>query len=171
MGTFFLVSVGIASATKGFDANPTIPQIAFTFGLVVATLAQVRIFFLIYFWLEEQLLFYRNFFLLFKHERFLLQNIIGIKIRILKKKSVLSAIFFVLQAITMIACFQLFRLHEKFCVHNHFFCLSGETSFPQKVKKNPYFRDNYQYISLQKFMSKTTPNLSHLNESWILSVQ
>lgn len=46
LGTFFLVSVGISSTTSGFDNNfqSTIPQIAFTFGLVVATLAQVRIF-------------------------------------------------------------------------------------------------------------------------------
>jgi len=41
LGTFFLVSVGISSTTSGFDNyQSTIPQIAFTFGLVVATLAQ-----------------------------------------------------------------------------------------------------------------------------------
>ncbi|KAJ6640638.1 Aquaporin AQPAn.G, partial [Pseudolycoriella hygida] len=41
LGTFFLVSVGVSSTTSGFDGfQSTIPQIAFTFGLVVATLAQ-----------------------------------------------------------------------------------------------------------------------------------
>lgn len=39
-GTFLLVSIGIA-ATIQFPTAPSIPQIAFTFGLVVATLAQV----------------------------------------------------------------------------------------------------------------------------------
>lgn len=44
IGTFFLVSIGIGSTTTGFDATyaPSVPQIAFTFGLLVATLAQVR---------------------------------------------------------------------------------------------------------------------------------
>lgn len=44
IGTFFLVSIGIGSTTAGFDATyaPSVPQIAFTFGLLVATLAQVR---------------------------------------------------------------------------------------------------------------------------------
>ncbi|XP_037035090.1 aquaporin AQPAn.G isoform X1 [Bradysia coprophila] len=41
LGTFLLVSVGISSTTLGFTVfETTIPQIAFTFGLVVATLAQ-----------------------------------------------------------------------------------------------------------------------------------
>lgn len=44
LGTFFLVSIGIASTT-GFwsaDYKPSMVQIALTFGLVVATLAQVN---------------------------------------------------------------------------------------------------------------------------------
>lgn len=46
IGTFFLVSIGVASCTDkwGDAANfkPSVEQIAFTFGLVVATLAQVN---------------------------------------------------------------------------------------------------------------------------------
>jgi Major intrinsic protein len=42
LGTMLLVSIGIASTTGwGNGYEPTIPQIALTFGLVVATLAQV----------------------------------------------------------------------------------------------------------------------------------
>lgn len=42
LGTLLLVSIGIASTTGwGDDYKPTITQIALTFGLVVATLAQV----------------------------------------------------------------------------------------------------------------------------------
>lgn len=41
LGTFFLVAVGISSTTTGFHFERNIPQIAFTFGLIVATLAQV----------------------------------------------------------------------------------------------------------------------------------
>ena len=42
LGTFLLVSIGIASTTGWTsDYNPSIVQIALTFGLVVATLAQV----------------------------------------------------------------------------------------------------------------------------------
>lgn len=44
LGTFLLVSIGIGSTMgwAGDDASkPTMTQIAFTFGLVVATLAQV----------------------------------------------------------------------------------------------------------------------------------
>lgn len=43
LGTFFLVSVGIASTTAAWEIGykPSMVQIAFTFGLVVATLAQV----------------------------------------------------------------------------------------------------------------------------------
>lgn len=43
LGTFFLVSVGIASTTGAWKTGyaPTMVQIALTFGLVVATLAQV----------------------------------------------------------------------------------------------------------------------------------
>lgn len=48
LGTFLLVSIGIASTTGWTaDYNPSIVQIALTFGLVVATLAQVS-FFLVY---------------------------------------------------------------------------------------------------------------------------
>lgn len=42
LGTFFLVAIGIGSTTGWTDYSPTLTQIAFTFGLVVATLAQVR---------------------------------------------------------------------------------------------------------------------------------
>lgn len=44
LGAFFLVSIGIASTTGawGDGYKPTMVQIAFTFGLVVATLAQVN---------------------------------------------------------------------------------------------------------------------------------
>lgn len=44
VGTFFLVAIGIASTTKWpveSGGQPSIVEIAFTFGLVVATLAQV----------------------------------------------------------------------------------------------------------------------------------
>jgi aquaporin rerated protein, invertebrate len=42
LGTMLLVSIGIASTTGwGNGYEPSIPQIALTFGLVVATLAQV----------------------------------------------------------------------------------------------------------------------------------
>lgn len=43
LGTFLLVSIGIGSTTSGFDDkySPSVPQIAFTFGLLVATIAQV----------------------------------------------------------------------------------------------------------------------------------
>uniref|UniRef100_A0A2M4D5K1 Putative aquaporin aqpan.g n=1 Tax=Anopheles darlingi TaxID=43151 RepID=A0A2M4D5K1_ANODA len=41
LGTFFLVAIGIGSTTGWTDYSPTLTQIAFTFGLVVATLAQV----------------------------------------------------------------------------------------------------------------------------------
>lgn len=43
LGTFLLVSIGIASTTAGWVPNyaPDMVQIAFTFGLVVATLAAV----------------------------------------------------------------------------------------------------------------------------------
>ncbi|XP_059620960.1 aquaporin AQPAn.G-like [Phlebotomus argentipes] len=40
LGTFLLVSIGIGSTTGWGDFTPSLPQIAFTFGLVVATLAQ-----------------------------------------------------------------------------------------------------------------------------------
>ncbi|XP_055698759.1 aquaporin AQPAn.G-like isoform X2 [Phlebotomus papatasi] len=40
LGTFLLVSIGIGSTTAWGDFSPSIPQISFTFGLVVATLAQ-----------------------------------------------------------------------------------------------------------------------------------
>uniref|UniRef100_A0A182PME9 Aquaporin n=1 Tax=Anopheles epiroticus TaxID=199890 RepID=A0A182PME9_9DIPT len=40
LGTFFLVAIGIGSTTGWTDYSPTLTQIAFTFGLVVATLAQ-----------------------------------------------------------------------------------------------------------------------------------
>jgi len=36
VGTFFLIFVGVGSTTSG-----SVPQIAFTFGLTVATIAQV----------------------------------------------------------------------------------------------------------------------------------
>uniref|UniRef100_A0A1A9VXP9 Aquaporin n=1 Tax=Glossina austeni TaxID=7395 RepID=A0A1A9VXP9_GLOAU len=39
-GTFLLVIIGIGSCTSGADWSPSVPQIAFTFGLTVATLAQ-----------------------------------------------------------------------------------------------------------------------------------
>uniref|UniRef100_A0A182UJ53 Aquaporin n=1 Tax=Anopheles melas TaxID=34690 RepID=A0A182UJ53_9DIPT len=42
LGTFFLVAIGIGSTTGWTDYSPTLTQIAFTFGLVVATLAQFR---------------------------------------------------------------------------------------------------------------------------------
>lgn len=44
LGTFFLVSVGIASTTAAWEDGykPSMVQIALTFGLVVATLAQVN---------------------------------------------------------------------------------------------------------------------------------
>lgn len=38
LGTFFLVFIGVGSTALG---GATVPQIAFTFGLTVATLAQV----------------------------------------------------------------------------------------------------------------------------------
>lgn len=38
LGTFFLVFIGVGSTALG---DATVPQIAFTFGLTVATLAQV----------------------------------------------------------------------------------------------------------------------------------
>lgn len=43
LGTLLLVAIGIGSTTGGFDATytPSVPQIAFTFGLLVATIAQV----------------------------------------------------------------------------------------------------------------------------------
>lgn len=43
IGTFFLITVGVASTT-GFGPGfaPSVAQIALTFGLTVATLAQVR---------------------------------------------------------------------------------------------------------------------------------
>lgn len=48
LGTLLLVSIGIASTTGWEkDYNPTIPQIALCFGLVVATLAQVSQYFFI----------------------------------------------------------------------------------------------------------------------------
>ncbi|XP_037819247.1 LOW QUALITY PROTEIN: aquaporin-like [Lucilia sericata] len=40
IGTFLLVVIGVGSCTGGSDYSPTVPQIAFTFGLTVATLAQ-----------------------------------------------------------------------------------------------------------------------------------
>lgn len=45
IGTFLLVSIGIASTTSGWAPGykPEMIQIAFTFGLVVATLAQVKL--------------------------------------------------------------------------------------------------------------------------------
>ena len=47
LGTLLLVSIGIASTTGWEkDYEPTIPQIALCFGLVVATLAQVSQYFL-----------------------------------------------------------------------------------------------------------------------------
>lgn len=56
LGTFFLVSVGIASTTGQWKTGyaPTMVQIALTFGLVVATLAQVSLSLLVkYFILRE----------------------------------------------------------------------------------------------------------------------
>lgn len=41
IGTFFLVVIGVGSCTGGSEYSPSVPQIAFTFGLTVATLAQV----------------------------------------------------------------------------------------------------------------------------------
>lgn len=42
LGTLLLVSIGIASTTGfGGTYEPSVPQIALCFGLVVATLAQV----------------------------------------------------------------------------------------------------------------------------------
>ena len=41
VGTFFLVVIGVGSCTGGSEWKPSVPQIAFTFGLTVATLAQV----------------------------------------------------------------------------------------------------------------------------------
>ncbi|TMW40881.1 hypothetical protein DOY81_014039, partial [Sarcophaga bullata] len=40
IGTFLLVVIGVGSCTGSIDWIPTVPQIAFTFGLTVATLAQ-----------------------------------------------------------------------------------------------------------------------------------
>jgi aquaporin related protein len=50
LGTLLLVSIGIASTTGWEkDYEPSIPQIALCFGLVVATLAQVsQYFFILY---------------------------------------------------------------------------------------------------------------------------
>lgn len=44
LGTFFLVAVGVACTTAGWvdGYKPSMVQIAFTFGLVVATIAQVK---------------------------------------------------------------------------------------------------------------------------------
>lgn len=47
LGTFILVSIGIASTIPWNAINASVPQIAFTFGLVVATMAQVCFFFII----------------------------------------------------------------------------------------------------------------------------
>lgn len=46
LGTFCLVSIGIASTTAAWSPGyaPSMVQIAFTFGLVVATIAQVILF-------------------------------------------------------------------------------------------------------------------------------
>lgn len=55
IGTFFLVAVGIASTTAAWKAGyaPSMVQIAFTFGLVVATLAQVTYTYsFFFFWLS-----------------------------------------------------------------------------------------------------------------------
>lgn len=41
LGTFLLVAIGVGSTTTWLDYSPSLVQIAFTFGLVVATLAQV----------------------------------------------------------------------------------------------------------------------------------
>lgn len=48
LGTFLLVSIGISSTTGWTDFHPSIVQIALTFGLVVATLAQVSFLHLYY---------------------------------------------------------------------------------------------------------------------------
>ncbi|XP_037953899.1 aquaporin-like [Teleopsis dalmanni] len=40
VGTFFLVFIGVGSCTGGNGYTPSVPQIAFTFGLTVATMAQ-----------------------------------------------------------------------------------------------------------------------------------
>lgn len=44
LGTFFLIAVGVACTTGnwGIGYKPSMVQIALTFGLVVATIAQVR---------------------------------------------------------------------------------------------------------------------------------
>lgn len=44
LGTFLLVSIGIGSTTGGFEEGytPSVLHIAFTFGLLVATIAQVN---------------------------------------------------------------------------------------------------------------------------------
>ncbi|XP_049308215.1 aquaporin isoform X1 [Bactrocera dorsalis] len=39
LGTFFLVAIGVGSCTGGDAYTPSVPQIAFCFGLVVATMA------------------------------------------------------------------------------------------------------------------------------------
>ncbi|XP_054090496.1 aquaporin isoform X2 [Zeugodacus cucurbitae] len=39
LGTFFLVAIGVGSCTGGDAYSPSVPQIAFCFGLVVATMA------------------------------------------------------------------------------------------------------------------------------------
>lgn len=41
IGTFLLVVIGVGSCVGSVDWSPTVPQIALTFGLTVATLAQV----------------------------------------------------------------------------------------------------------------------------------
>lgn len=43
IGTFLLVVIGVGSCTGSIDWIPTVSQIAFTFGLTVATLAQVSL--------------------------------------------------------------------------------------------------------------------------------
>lgn len=58
LGTFLLVSIGISSTIGWGDGySPSVPQIALTFGLVVATLAQVSqfYFFNLYLtWIDKQ---------------------------------------------------------------------------------------------------------------------
>lgn len=41
IGTLLLVAIGVSSTISWHNYTPTLVQIAFTFGLVVATLAQV----------------------------------------------------------------------------------------------------------------------------------
>lgn len=63
-GTFFLVVIGVGSCTGGTEWKPSVPQIAFTFGLTVATLAQVSLFCIVFplivYWIFNSIIWTRK---------------------------------------------------------------------------------------------------------------